>query len=92
MNIDSSICYISVTSVKVKTEEEVVVLADAEDNGDEAMKKSEAMVKDEDDDNIIELEPGTFTSRYQANFFHLSCNFQENISQLSINPFLYFEQ
>ena len=66
--------------MKVKTEEEVVVLADAEDNGDEAMKTSEVMVKDEDDDNIIELKPGTFTSRYQANFFHLSCNFQKNVS------------
>ena len=54
--------------MKVKTEEEAVVLADAEDHGDEVMKKSEAMAKDEDDDNIIELEPGTFTSRYQANF------------------------
>ena len=41
---------------------------DPEDHGDEAMKKSEAMAKDEDDDDIIELEPGTFTSRYQANF------------------------
>ena len=54
--------------MKVKTEEEAVVLADAEDHGDEAMKKSEAMAWDEDDDDIIELEPGTFTSRYQANF------------------------
>ena len=78
MNIDSIICYVSVTSTKVKTEEEAVVLVDAEDNGDEMMKKSEAMGKDEDADDIIELEPGTFTSRYQANFFHLSCNFQEN--------------
>ena len=43
MNIDSIICYVSVTSMKVKTEEEVVVLVDAEDHGDEAMKKSEAM-------------------------------------------------
>ena len=68
MNIDNIICYVSVTSTKVKTKEEVVVFADPEDHGDEVTKKSEAMAKDEDDDDIIELEPGTFTSRYQANF------------------------
>ena len=68
MNIDNIICYVTVTSTKVKTEEEVVVLPDPEDHGDEVMKKSEAMAKDGDDDNIIESEPGTFTSRYQANF------------------------
>ena len=38
MNIDSIICYVSVTSTNVKTEKEVVVLVDAEDNGNEVMK------------------------------------------------------
>ena len=34
----------------------MVVLVDLEDHGDEVMKKSKAMAKDEYDDNIIELE------------------------------------
>ena len=46
----------------------MVVLEDTDDHGDEAMKKSEARAKDEDDDDLIDLEPGAFTSRYQANF------------------------
>ena len=67
MNIDNVIFYISVTSMQVMAEEEVVVLEDTDDHGDEMTKKAEGRAKGEGDDDLIDLEPGAFTSRYKAN-------------------------